>query len=228
MSDRSLLRNAATRRVVACVLACAAVLAVVAGCADSPPRGPLAADVAQKSSATCVPAPNPGSAITSWHSTIWFALDMFVNQSRSELTIESVSLIDPHNVTLRGALVYEMAHSQHPLLQTGGLADLGKSVPTADWARRQPVPGAVIAAGHKGMKLLPSASLNIYEIVPAVEQKAPGGGWALGEVVSYRASGQTYTVRAYTGYAIGVPAANSKDSCSAQLKAINAAFKTSG
>jgi hypothetical protein len=152
---------------------------------------------------------------------------LFVNESHSPLTIESVSLIDPHNLTLSGALVYEMAHSQHPLLQTGGLADLGKSVPTADWARRQPVPGAVIAAGHPGTKLLPSPSLNIYEIVPAVEQKAPGGGWALGEIVSYQASGQTYTIRAYTGYGIGVPTANShsKNHCTAQLKVINTAFK---
>lgn len=197
---------------------------LAAGCSSGDSRAPLAADVAQKGFANCIAAPDPGTAITRWDSPVWFALDMFVNESRSPLTIDHVSLIDPHNMALRGALVYEMTHSQHPLIQSGGLADLAMSVPAAYWARRQAVPGAVIAAGHATANLQPSYSLNLYEIVPEISLRKPGGGWALGERVTYRAGGQTYIVTAYTGYGIGV-APNSHSYCTPELKAINAAFR---
>jgi hypothetical protein len=209
------------RRLVACALICAAALITLAACGDSPGAGPLAAAVDQKGMVNCSPAPNPGSAITTWHTPVWFALDMFVNTSRSPLTVESVSLIDPHNLTLRGALVYQMTHSQHPLIQAGALADLANSVPAAYWARRQFVPGAVIAAGHPVRSFAASPSLNIYEIVPAVAQKTPHGGWALGEIVTYRAGGQTYTVTAYTGYVVS----RGGNACNPFDNAVFAAFK---
>jgi hypothetical protein len=205
------------------VLACTVILAVVRACGDSPGTGGLVADVDQKGMANCTPAPLPRSAITTWHSPVWFALDMFVNTSRSPLTVESVSLIDPHNVSLRGALVYEMVHSRFPLLQTGGLADLAASVPAAYWARKQFVPGAVIAAGDPVQSFAPSPSHNVFEIVPAVEQRHPGGGWALGEIVTYRAGGKTYTVTAYTGYIISPSL--SQNACQPLDNAVFAAFK---
>jgi hypothetical protein len=216
---RKLGQAAASTRRLAAVLASAAVLTMLAGC-ESSQDDPLIAVIVQGGMASCTPAPNPDSAITTWHSPVWFTTAWFVNQSRSPLTIESVTLIDPHNVTVRGVLVYEMAHGRHPLTQDGGLADLAGSVPAADWARRQRVPGAVIGAGRP-FKNKPSTSANLYQIAPAVAQTAPGGGWAIGEVVTYRASGQTYSVRAYVGYGIGVPGA---DNCTPQIKAINAAF----
>jgi hypothetical protein len=200
---------ASARHLVACGLV-AAVLTTVAACGGSG-SGPLAADVAQKGTTICMPAPNPHSTITSWRTPVWFTLDMFANTSNSPLTIESVSLIDPHNVTLRGALVYEMVDSRHPLTQAGGLGDLASSVPAADWARRQRVPGAVISPGRA----------NLYEIVPAVQQKTQRGGYAIGEIVTYQAGGQTYTVTAYTGYVVsrGGNACNPLDS--AVLAAFN-------
>jgi hypothetical protein len=201
---------ASARHLVACCLAFAAVLTTVTACGGSPGTGPLAAEVVQKGAIICVPAPNPHSTITSWHTPVWFTLDMFANTSRSPLTIQAVSLIDPHNVTLRGALVYEMLHSRHPLTQAGGLGDLASSVPAADWSRRQRVPGAVISPGRA----------NLYEIVPAVEQKTPRGGYAIGEVVTYEAGGQTYTVTAYTGYVVS----RGGNACNPLDKAVFAAF----
>jgi hypothetical protein len=211
------------RRLVACVvLACAVILAIVKTCGDSPGAGPLAADVSQKGMAACLPAPNSDSAVTSWHSPVWFAVDLFVNESRSPLTVESVSLIDPHNVRLRGALVYEIVHQRYQLVQTGGLGDLASSVPASAWARRQYVPGAVIAAGHP-VSDFAAPSLNLYQIVPAVQQRHSGGGWALGEVVTYRAGGQTYTVTAYSGYII-----SNGNNCQSLTNAVFAAFRATG
>jgi hypothetical protein len=213
-----------TRRLVAgVVLVCAAVLAIVRACGNDPSAtGPLAANVNQKGMANCTPAPLPRSAITTWHSPVWFALDSFVNESRSPLTIESISLIDPHNVRLRGALVYEIVHQRYQLIQSGGLADLASSVPASAWARRQYVPGAVIAAGHP-VSDFAAPSLNLYQIVPAVQQKHPGGGWALGEVVTYRVGGQTYKVTAYSGYII-----SNGNNCQSLTNAVFAAFRATG
>jgi hypothetical protein len=210
---------------LACVLAIASVIAAgVAACGSGSAPGPLAADVAQKASASCVPAPNLPD-IKAWNTHIGFALDMFVNVSRSPLTVESVSLIDAHNLTLHGALVYEMAHSQHAMITETAWNLMGDSVPPAARGGIHAVPGAMIAAGQPTTNFRPRYSLNIYEIVPDISATTPGGGWALGESVKYQAAGKTYTVATYTGYAIGVAPAVSKNYCKAQLAAINAAFK---
>src|SRR4029077_3385868 len=144
------------------------------------------------------------------------ALDMFVNVSRSPLTVESVSLIDPHGLVAHGALVYEMAHSAHPLIQEDGWNHIGTSVPQALWSRYHHALPAAIPAGYPTPNFLPTYKLNIYEIVPNVTATSPNGGWALGEKVTYRANGQTYTVKAYTGYAIGRPS-NAPTFCASQM-----------
>jgi hypothetical protein len=160
-------------------------------------------------------------AVTSWDTPIGFALDNFVNVSRAPLSVESVKLIDAHNVILRGAFVYEMAHSLHQLTQAGALAELRASVPPAAWSRVQAVPGALIRAGHPVANFLRTYSVNFWQIVPVVSARTPAGGWALGEVVTYRANGHTYTVTAYTGYVIA-PNANA---CEPLINAVWAAFK---
>jgi len=159
-------------------------------------------------------------AVTSWDTPIGFALDEFVNVSRAPLTVESVKLIDAHNVILRGAFVYEMAHSLYQLAQAGVLAELRASVPAAAWSRVQTVPGALIRAGHPVANFSRSYSLNIWQIVPEVSARTLAGGWALGEVVTYQANGQTYTVTAYTGYAI----APNSNACVSLNRAVFAAF----
>ena len=207
---------AAPFRRLAGALTCAAIISAIGGCGDSP--DPLQADVQQRGSASCTPAPNPPGNISAWNSHIAFALDMFVNVSRSPLTIESVSLIDSHNLVLHGAVVYEMANSQHPMITEQAWAPIGNSgLPK--------VPGAVIPAGFPTTSFKPRYSLNTYEIVPDISLAKPGGGWAIGIKVTYKGKGQTYTVKAYTGYAIGGgPYSTSTDYCYAQLNAINAAF----
>jgi hypothetical protein len=212
-----------------CVLACVlATAAAVSACGSGSDPGPLAADVAQRSFATCVPAPDAPGQIKAWDTRIGFSTASFVNVSRSRLVVESVSLIDAHNLILHGALVYEQVHSQHPMIQQDAWATIGDSVPPSDRTGIQQVPGAVIAAGFPTNSFRPRFSLNIYEIVPDVSLAKPGGGWAIGEVVRYRSGGQTYTVTAYTGYGIGVSPEVSKNYCTAQLNAMTAAFKTSG
>jgi len=78
--------------------------------------------------------------------------------------------------------------------------------------------------------LLPSKRFNSWEIAVDASTLEPGGGWALGEVVTYRAGGSVYTVTAETGIAIGSGHAENspiaKDgNCTAQTNAISAAFK---
>ena len=114
------------------------------------------------------------------------------------------ALLDPHNLVLHGGLVYEMAHSRHPLTPAIAWVQEGRGAPRAAWAHRQPLPGAVIPAGRgipAGGKISPK--FNLYEIAVDVSDATPGGGWALGEVVRCRAGGRTYTFKARTGIGIG-------------------------
>lgn len=216
-------------------LACALVPVLIGGgglvsaCGSGDSSGPLAADVAQRGYASCVPAPDPGTGgIKAWDTPIGFALDMFVNTSRSPIKVESVALMDPHGLILHGALVYEMAHSRHPLIEEDAWGEMGTGVPAALWQARQAVPGAIIPRGHPVTSFKPAYSLNLYEIVPDVSDATPNGGWALGEAVKYESEGHTWTVRAYTGLAIGYSPARGQSFCTAQIKAINDAFKTAG
>ena len=206
---------ASVRRRVVCGLSCAAIVAGLSACSGgSGSPGPLAVRVQQRGQADCSPAPNPSTATVSWNTPIWFAIDSFANTSGGPLTIKSVSLIDAHNVVLRGAVAYDEGdHSQRELMQTGATADIARSVPPPDWARHQAVPGAVIPPGH-----------DLWQIFPEVAQVHRGGGWAIGEIVRYSAGGQTYSVKVYTGYGIGVPLTVDKTGCSKLLNAILAAW----
>lgn len=210
-------------RMARAVAAAALTGAVVSAC-GSPSAGPLIGYTGVIGDTTCVPAPDLPGPINQWDTPIGFTSDWFINVSRSTpVTVESVTLLHPHNLVLRGALVYEMAHSQHPLIQNDAWSDMGTSVPVALWARRQPVPGAVIPPYHgPGPPYRPSYKLNIYIIAAEVSDATPDGGWALGESVTYRADGHTYTVNGYTGFGIGVPGPNF---CQVQIKAMEAAIK---
>ena len=94
---------AATGRRLAGLLTSAGLVAGLTACgAGSPAVGPLAADVAQKSASICVPAPNPSYG-TTWNTPVWFAMDMFINLSRSPITVESVSLRPGFGLRLSGS-----------------------------------------------------------------------------------------------------------------------------
>jgi hypothetical protein len=139
------------------------------------------------------------------------------------LTIESVTLMSPHNLTVHGGLVYEMDHSQHALILANGWAEMGQGADPIAWARRHAIPGAIIPPGHPAPLSPPLRTTNRYEIVPEVTANSPAGGWALGEIVTYRADGQLYTVDAELGLAIGPGPAPA--SCNAEVHAIEAAWR---
>jgi hypothetical protein len=208
---------------VAIVLSVAALPA----CDSGSDAGPLYSAMIPGGFIGCLPA---GAYGTAWNSPIGFALDMYYNQSGLALTVESVRLLDPHNLASHEGLVYEMNKDQHPLVSAAPWARLGQGAFAPQWDTRQPIPGAVIAPGH-GLPpgLRPSPHFNMWQIVVDVSVVKPGGGWALGEVVTYRAGGSVYTATAETGIAVGSgDAVNSPvaedGNCTAQTNAILAAF----
>jgi hypothetical protein len=207
----------------------AAAVAGTACSSGSAGAGPLVTDVQQKGFISCIPAPGyPSTGVEKWNTPIGFALDMYLNQSNSSLTIESVSLIDPHNLILHRTLVFEMAHARNPLVLQAAWNQLGRDAQPAAWAQRQAVPGAVIPPADPSVAPKDRATKgNLYEIVPDISASTPGGGWALGELVRYRAAGRSYTASAYTGYAIG-SSVTDKNYCGPQNKAISAAFGIKG
>jgi len=211
-------------RAAAALAAAGLAATAVSGCAASA-SGPLVTDLIQRGMSTCLPIPDPGAHVYGWATPIAFTTQMFVNEAPVRVTVQSVSLIDPHNMVLRGAIVYEMPHSQHPLIMNGTVANLAASVPAALWARHQSVPGAVIAPGHRVRSFRPSYSMSIWEIAPVVAKRNPGGAWALGEIVTYEARGHAYTVEAQIGWAIGSSRGPLSQSCKAPMNAITAAWR---
>jgi hypothetical protein len=171
-----------------------------------------------------VQAPDVRSTgIATWHAPIGFAIDSYYNRSRSAVTIESASLIDPHNLVVHASLAYEMVHSLHILAEAAKWSNIGQEGQPAAWARRQAVPGAVIPPQDSAIAKPGPRARNLYEIVLDVSALTPQGGWAIGERLTYRAGGRQYAVRAYTGYAIAPPAPGDKF-CQAQFRSIHRKF----
>ena len=146
-----------------------------------------------------------------------------VNTSAAPLEIESVSLIDPHGLVLHGAVVYEMRHSEHPLINAAGWQLMGQGADPGAWAHRQPVPGAVIPPGTSANGTPGANARDLYVVVPDISAATPAGGWAIGLQVTYRQGGTRYTFRSYEGYAIGPPGPDGPR-CQAQEDAIRAAW----
>ena len=94
------------------------------------------------------------------------------------------------------------------------------------WAGRQNVPGAVIPPETSTIGTPGPDARDEYEVVLDISAKTPAGGWAIGQRVTYRQGNGQYTVRAYTGYAIGPPRTGRPGSpeCQAQWAAITAAW----
>jgi hypothetical protein len=94
------------------------------------------------------------------------------------------------------------------------------------WARRQSVPGAVIPPQTSTIGTPGPNARDTYEVVLDISAKTPSGGWAIGQQVTYRQGNAQYTIRSYTGYAIGPPGPDGPK-CQTQQNAIKAAWKTS-
>lgn len=225
---RSLWRRAAAstglRPSAASLVIMALLAACVTACAPSGP-GPLVLNQQQEGISSCMPN-SPADGLHTWATPVGYAEDMYWNQSSQALTIESVSLLDPHNLVLHGSVLYEMVHDFHPLPLAWAWAQEGREVPAAEWRARQRIPGAVMPpiGGPFEQNGNISHKVNLYEIVVDISAATSAGGWALGEVVKYQASGRAYTFEARTGLGIGTARRLARESCNAQMKAIKAAF----
>jgi hypothetical protein len=211
-------------------MACAGGLASLAlaatACGSGDGRGGLISLQSSWSSVHCLLVPSPELGVRSWQSPVSFAANFYVNQGSHPATIESVRLIDAHGLVLHRALVYEMLHARHPLYTAiaWSLADRG-ALPSS-WARRQPIPGAVVPTGHNaGVLKGLTRDDNLYVIALDITATSPAGGYAFGVAVTYNSGGSTYTLTVYSGIAIGNWHVYLPDSCNVLFNLMKRVFE---
>jgi hypothetical protein len=199
---------------------------VVTACASGGSSGPLVVGIQQEGMSSCARSYSDGPR--AWDAPTGYAEDAYWNGSSASLTIESVALIDPHNLVLHGSVLYRMPHDQHPLPISYPWVQEGQGVPPADWRARQRGPGAVMPpiGGPVEVNGHVNGKVDRWEIAVDVSAATPAGGWALGEIVRYQAGGHSYTAEARTGMGIGTSLDPAR-SCDAQMNAIQAAFAAS-
>jgi hypothetical protein len=158
-----------------------------------------------------------------WDSPVGFSLDWYENTSAAPVTIESVSLIDPHNLVLRGAVIYQGTRLKHSVVLSDGWKVMGRYADPNAWAHRQSVPGAVIPA-QTSQKGTTATDPPEYDVILDISVETPGGGYASGQQVTYKQGNDQYTIRTYTGYAISPPEPNGGTRCDAMQKAVENAW----
>jgi hypothetical protein len=210
------------RYAAAAALTAAAGLLLTACSAGS--RPPLVDMKAQEGEKVCFPAPNGAADTPAWNSPVGFALNLYYNASSTPVEVESVTLIDPHNLILHKAIVYEAKREQHQLIQSDGWPAISTNSDPAAWAQRQAVPGAVI--GPDASDPGPTGH-NAYEVVLDVSARTPAGGYATGQQVTYRQGSAQYTVRSYQGYEISPAGPEGPTRCTALSNAIDVAWPSS-
>lgn len=227
-AEAALTRRPRPRRRMATLPAAWAIL-LFACSSSAHSLSPLISHTAQKEISSCIPAPDKPAGIDHFDSPIGLTSGLFYNQSAQPITVESVSLLNPHYLVLHGAIVYKMAHYSHPLSPALAWSQESMGVPKSEWNLRQPVPGAIIPPeeGVLASSDFPIKRPDVYEIALDVSATSPAGGWAVGEVVKYRAGTNSYSLTLMTGLAIGGALQSTADPCSAPLKAISAAFASS-
>jgi hypothetical protein len=214
-------------RYTAAALALAATVLLTACSAFSSGGQPLVMGTTQKGVEACAEAPNryPSAGIPAWNSGVDYAFNWYYNSSAAPITIESVSLIDDHNLILHGAIVYEMPHSENPLGAVFGWSVFSHYASPVLWARRQGIPGAVIPPQTSTISAPGPGARDEYQVVLDISAETPAGGYAIGDQITYRQGGTQYTMRSYSGYAIGPPGGSGGPKCDAQENAINAAWQ---
>lgn len=190
---------------------------------------PLASGVVQKGAQYCIAVPSlPVNDVPEWNSPIGWAVDWYRNVSAAPAEIESVSLIDSHGFVLRGAVVYDMRHSEHPLITVDGWPLISTGADPQAWADRESIPGAVIPPGASPIETPGPNAPDEYTVVLDISAKTPAGGWAIGQQVTYRQGNSHYTIRSYTGYIVGPPGpgpgGRGNPDCGAQSAAITTAW----
>lgn len=212
-------------RVAALLIMATSVLSVSACSSASTP--PIVLLTVQKGVIYCIPAPDPGTSISNWNTPVGGAVAMYYNQSGTPVTVTSVSLLAPHNLLLHGAVLYKMPHYAHPLAPLSAWKDEGRWVPAAEWASRQPIPGAVIPAesGPIPDSQLAASRPDTYQVAVDVSDARPGAGWAPGVVMNYTASGRPYTLTLWAGIAVDSSHIPLQSACHQPTQAIQAAFR---
>ena len=202
-------------------------LALTAGCGGAG-DSPLFSLSGQKGVTVCMSVGPKGATISRWDTPVGMAFGMYYNQSWAPAKVMSVSLLDPHNLAVRGAVVYKMAQYQHPLPYAWPWADaIAGGKPRPEWAARQQVPGAVIPPeGGPVPANIVAAHPDVYQVAAEVQAITPGSAWAAGYAVTYRVTSGTYTVTTLDALAIGDGPPSSR-ACDAPLAAINAAWNSS-
>jgi hypothetical protein len=183
---------------------------------------------AQETFIGCIPAPDPGTGINRWDSQIGYYGGIYYNQSSGPVTVESVSLLHPHNLIFHGAAVYKVAHFKISLSYEWAWGQEGTARSATQWAAiRQRIPGATIPPGNGRiapadfMKLRP----DVYEIAVDMSAASPAGGWTPGVAVTYRAGGTTYTSTLMVGLAVGSAAKPLSSTCDAQTRSVQDFWK---
>jgi hypothetical protein len=212
-------------RYAAAALALAATALLTVACSSA--GQPLVMGTVQKGVLACAEAPNryPSAAIPAWNSPANYAFNWYYNSSAAPITIESVSLIDAHNLILHGAIVFKMPHSENPITVDGGWSLISYYARRGNlWARIQSIPGAVIPPQTSTISAPGPGARDEYQVALDVSAETPAGGYAIGDQITYRQGGTQYTMRSYSGYAIGPPGKDGPK-CDAQENAINAAWR---
>jgi hypothetical protein len=220
-------RVARPGRLRACAAAVAGLVVLGAGvtaCASGDAGGPLVLGDVQEGMSACM-ADSPSSGLPTWDAPVGYAEEMFWNKSARPLRVESVRLLDPHNLVLHGSVLYRMAHTSHALPTSWAWTQIGQEDP-ALWRARQRIPGAVMppVGGPVEVNGNINTKVDRWEIVVDISAASPAGGWALGEVVQYQAGGQAYTLEAREGLSIGTSRRPAAHSCDGKLSAISAGF----
>ena len=208
----------------------AAIGCALAACACSASNSPAPLQLltAPKSVSVCLPAPNPAAGVDNWNSPVGEATVVYYDRSADPITIDSVQLLEPHNLVLHTAVLYEMLHDQHALPLEASWSREGTYVPARQWALRQSIPGAAIPQGNGPF---PSSApqqdtRNTYQIALSLSDAKRGGGWATGVVIRYESGGNSFTETVLTGLAIDSSPVPLASVCQAPLKAIAAAWRS--
>jgi hypothetical protein len=187
-------------------------------------------DSAQEAFVGCLPAPDPGSTATQWNSPIGFSGGIYYNQSPGPVTVESASLLDPHNLTLHGVFVYKMSHYNIALPYEWPWGQEGSQYSAAQWAAiRQPIPGAIIPPekGPIPVKDFDKTKPDVYEVAVDMSASSHTGGWAAGVVLEYRTGSATYTSTLRVGLVITPWPSHGSPTCDPQTRSIQEFWKTS-
>jgi len=178
---------------------------------------------AQKALIACIPAPDKDAGVIRWDSQIGYYAGLYYNPSSGPVTVESVSLLHPHNLIVHGAAVYKMAYLKLSLPYEWAWGQEGTAHSATQWAAiRQRIPGATIPRENGPIAAADFQKLNpdVYEIAVDMSAASRAGGWAPGVLVTYRVAGTTYTSTLMVGLAIGSAAKHLSAGCDAPTRSI--------